>query len=214
MYKKGFKRVCDILCSVVVFILFGWLYVIIAVLVRFKLGRPIIHSAVRIGRNGKAFKLIKFRSMTNATDENGNLLPDTERLTRFGRMLRASSLDELPEFVNIIKGDMSFIGPRPMPEIYMPYFTEQERKRHEVSPGLTGWAQVNGRNSLSWAEKFSLDCWYVENLTFFLDIKIIFKTIKKVFQHADIGQGEEAPQSLHIERANWELTSQGALPKE
>ena len=141
--------------------------------------------------------------MSNARDKNGKLLPDTERLTKFGRILRATSLDELPELFNILKGDMSIVGPRPLAVVYLPYYTKKERHRHDVRPGLTGLAQVSGRNSLSWEEKFSYDLKYVQNISFSGDMKILVLTVKKVFAHEGIGQAEEAPESLHIERKDW-----------
>jgi undecaprenyl phosphate N,N'-diacetylbacillosamine 1-phosphate transferase len=215
VYKHFFKRFLDILLSTLVLLVFWWVYVILAILVKTKLGSPVIHRSNRVGKDGKVFCLYKFRSMTNETDENGKLLPDARRLTKFGRVLRATSLDELPELINIIKGDMSIIGPRPMPPVYLPYFTATERKRHTVRPGLSGWAQVNGRNSVQWTEKFRLDVWYVEHLSFVLDVKIIVKTFVKVIKHDDIGQGEEAPKDFNVERGDWILTDEGALdPKE
>ncbi len=178
-----------------------------AALVRLKLGSPVIYTARRPGRidprTGKEtiFRLYKFRSMTNETGPDGKLLPDVDRLTKFGRLLRAASLDELPELLNILKGDMSIVGPRPLAEIYLDYYTEEEHHRHDVRPGLTGLAQVNGRNSLPWEEKFAYDLQYVKNVTFLGDLKILLKTVLKVFEREGIGQGEEAPGSLHILRA-------------
>ena len=156
---------------------------------------------VKTGKERK-FKLYKFRSMTNDTDEDGKLLPDAKRLTKFGRILRSTSLDELPETFNIIKGDMSVIGPRPLPLIYLPYYTESERHRHDVRPGLSGYAQVNGRNALSWNDKFKLDLYYVENLSFVNDIKIVFQTVIKAIKREGIGQGENMPNNLYDERSN------------
>lgn len=212
LYSKYVKRVLDIICSAFALVAFCWLYLILAILVRAKLGSPVLYTATRIGKNGKQFKLIKFRSMTDARDEQGQLLPDTVRLTKFGRVLRASSLDELPEAWNILKGDMSIIGPRPLPVSYTEYFTEEEWHRHDVRPGLSGWAQVHGRNSISWEDKFKLDLWYVKNISFALDVKTIIDTVLKVVKSADIGQGEKAPESLYVERANWIKTENGALP--
>lgn len=180
--------------------MFCWLYAIVAILVRVKLGSPVIYKTVRVGKGEKPFHLYKFRSMTNARDEDGNLLPDTERLTKFGRILRASSLDELPEAWCILKGDMSVIGPRPLPVSYLPYYTEEEHHRHDVRPGLSGWAQVNGRNAASWDKKFEHDLAYVDRISFAEDAKIVCLTVKKVVVHEGIGQGEEAPQSLSEER--------------
>ncbi len=183
--------------------MFCWLYVIVAFFVRVKLGSPIIFTQERPGKDEKIFKLYKFRSMTDVRDENGELLPDEKRLTKFGKILRATSLDELPEAINILKGDMSVIGPRPLAVRYLPYYTDEERKRHTVRPGLSGWAQVNGRNSISWEDKFKLDLEYINNASFLLDVKIIIMTVKKVVKKENIGQGEQQPESLHIIRANW-----------
>ena len=196
-YAKYIKRILDICCALAAMIVFCWLYAIVAILVRVKLGKPVIYRTERIGKDEKPFMLYKFRSMTDARDENGELLPDTERLTKFGRILRATSLDELPEAWCILKGDMSVIGPRPLPTVYLPYYTEEERHRHDVRPGLSGWAQVNGRNAMSWDRKFAYDIEYVENVSFTEDVKIVFLTVRKVLIHEGIGQGEEAPRSLY-----------------
>ena len=210
-YAKYIKRLFDILFSLLGMILFCWLFGIIALLVKVNLGSPVIYKSKRPGkidpRTGeeKIFQLYKFRSMTNETDENGQLLPDTQRLTKFGRILRSTSLDELPEVFNIFKGDMSIVGPRPLGIKYIPYYTDEERHRHDIRPGLTGLAQVSGRNSLSWEEKFAFDIEYVQNISFLLDIKILIRTVLKVFKREGIGQGEERPVSLHIERAGKEL---------
>ena len=205
-YAKYIKRVFDILCSSVGMILFCWLYGIIAVLVRVKLGSPVIYKMKRPGmidpKTGKEkiFELYKFRSMTNETDVNGKLLPDIQRLTKFGRILRSTSLDELPEIFNIFKGDMSIVGPRPLAVSYLNYYTEEEHHRHDVRPGLTGLAQVNGRNSLSWEQKFALDIDYVKRISFAEDIRILFATVWKVLKRDGIGQGEDAPVSLSTQR--------------
>lgn len=212
VYAKFIKRFLDVICSALALIVFCWLFAILALLVKCKLGSPVFYTANRIGKNGKQFKLVKFRSMTDERDEKGKLLPDTVRLTKFGRTLRATSLDELPEVFNILKGDMSVIGPRPMPISYREYFTKEEWQRHNVRPGLSGWAQVHGRNSISWDEKFKLDLWYVNNISFLIDCKTVLDTVLKVVKRADIGQGEKAPESLYIERANWIKTENGALP--
>ena len=210
IYAAYVKRILDIVCSLFGMILLCWLYLAIAILVRIKLGSPVIFKAERPGRidpkTGKEriFKLYKFRSMTNAKDENGVLLPDTKRLTRFGRLLRSTSLDELPELFNIFKGDMSLIGPRPLAVSYLEYYTEEERHRHDVRPGLTGLAQISGRNSISWEQKFALDLEYIRTLSFRGDVRIIFKTVGKVFKREDIGQGESAPVSLSAERSRAE----------
>ncbi|WP_029231906.1 sugar transferase [Butyrivibrio sp. VCB2006] len=183
MYKHFFKRLFDIVLSLIVIILFSWLYIILAILVRTKLGSPIIFKQQRPGKDEKIFGMYKFRSMTDEKDENGNLLPDEVRLTSFGKKLRATSLDELPEFFNILKGDMSFIGPRPLLVKYLPYYNERERLRHSVRPGLTGLAQANGRNAISWEKKFEYDVYYVEHLTFLMDLKVIIDTVKTVLSH-------------------------------
>lgn len=183
MYKNYIKRLLDIILSLLILILFSWLYLILWILVRVKLGGPAIFTQDRPGLNEKVFKLYKFRSMTNEKDENGNLLPDEIRLTSFGKMLRKTSLDELPEFWNILKGDMSFIGPRPLLVKYLPYYNERERLRHSVRPGLTGYAQAHGRNAISWEKKFEYDVYYVEHLSFLMDIKVIIDTIKTVLSH-------------------------------
>lgn len=208
IYAGYVKRALDILCAGLGMILFCWLYGILALLVRIKLGSPVIYKARRPGmidpRTGKEkiFELYKFRSMTNETDENGKLLPDEQRLTRFGRILRATSLDELPEIFNILKGDMSFVGPRPLAVSYLNYYTQEEHHRHDVRPGLTGLAQINGRNGLSWEDKFRYDLQYIEQLSFVNDVKILFQTVWKVLKREGIGQGEAAPVSLSVERKN------------
>lgn len=203
------KRILDVLLSSIFLIFFWWILLLIGIMVKIKLGSPIIYTATRAGKiddesgNECVFKLYKFRSMTDEKDGKGKLLDDTLRLTKFGRKLRATSLDELPEIINILKGDMSIVGPRPLPVIYLPYYTLEERRRHKVRPGLTGWAQINGRNSLSWEKKFQYDVYYVDNCSLFLDIKILLGTVIKVFKREGIGQGEEAPESLHVERETY-----------
>lgn len=200
MYKHFFKRIFDIVSSGMALIVLSPILLYTGYLVKTRLGSPVLFTQNRPGKDGKIFKMYKFRSMTDERDKNGELLPDTLRLTPFGKKLRSTSLDELPELINIFKGDMSVVGPRPLAVVYLPYYTEEEMHRHDVRPGLTGLAQVNGRNSLSWEEKFAYDLEYVSNISFMGDIKIIFKTIKKVFIREGIGQGEEAPGSLHILR--------------
>lgn len=180
-YEKYIKRLLDIACALLALIVFGWLYGLLAILVRVKLGSPILFSQERPGKNEKIFKLHKFRTMTDARDENGALLPDEERLTHFGKLLRATSLDELPEAVNILKGDMSVIGPRPLLVKYLPRYNAFQHRRHEVRPGLSGYAQVHGRNALNWEERFALDVWYVDHISFLGDLKIVFQTIGKAF---------------------------------
>lgn len=191
MYKKYGKRLVDILCALAAIIVFSWLYIIVAVLVRVKLGSPVLFRQERPGLNGKIFSLYKFRTMTDQRDENGNLLPDDIRLTRFGRLLRSTSLDELPEAFNILKGDMSVVGPRPLLKEYLPYYTEEEMHRHDVRPGLTGLAQINGRNTITWEEKFSFDVSYTQNITFLTDVKIILATVLKAVKRSDIRVGSE-----------------------
>ncbi|MDD6188458.1 MAG: sugar transferase [Clostridiales bacterium] len=192
VYEKYIKRVLDIVCALSAIIVFSWLYLILAVLVRVKLGSPVIFSQERPGKidekTGKEriFKLYKFRSMSNATDENGKLLPDKQRLTKFGRILRSTSLDELPEAWNILKGDMSVVGPRPWGLADLKYFTEEERKRHLVRPGLSGWAQVNGRTASAWNQRIEHDIEYVENVSFIFDVKILFMTVINVIKRSDI----------------------------
>lgn len=181
LYERFFKRTLDIFCSLMALLVFWWVYVIVAILVRVKLGSPVLFTQDRPGKDEKIFKLYKFRTMTDARDENGNLLPDDVRLTKFGKLLRSTSLDELPEVFNILKGDMSIIGPRPLLVKYLPLYNEEQKRRHEVRPGLSGYAQVNGRNSVSWEEKFRMDVEYVDHVTFVGDVKIILGTVLKAF---------------------------------
>ena len=185
MYKKFIKRFLDILISFVILVLFCWLYLILAVLVRVKLGSPVLFKQPRPGKDEKIFNMYKFRTMTDARDKEGKLLPDSERLTSFGKLLRKTSLDELPELFCILKGDMSFIGPRPLLVEYLPYYTEREKLRHTVRPGLTGLAQASGRNTVDWDTRFELDATYVENISFLMDLKVIVMTIKTVLGHSE-----------------------------
>lgn len=194
MYKL-IKRTLDILAASIALILLSPIYIIVARKVAKNLGTPVIFSQQRPGLHGEIFTMKKFRSMRDATDKNGNVLPDSERLTEFGIKLRNSSLDELPGLWSVLKGDMSLVGPRPLLVEYLPLYSEQQARRHNVKPGITGWAQVNGRNAISWQDKFSLDVWYVDNQSLWLDIKIIFLTIKKVFSQADINADGEATMS-------------------
>lgn len=180
MYKLFFKRFFDFILSLIAIIILSPVYLIIIVLVKIKLGSPVFFTQKRPGKDEKIFKMYKFRTMINEVDENGNLLPDDKRLTRFGKILRSTSLDELPELFNILKGDMSIVGPRPLLVRYLPLYNKYQKHRHDVRPGFTGWAQCNGRNSISWEEKFNLDVYYVNHVSFLFDIKIIFKTIKIV----------------------------------
>jgi len=188
VYKHFFKRLLDIIYSLGFILCFWWLYIIVAILVKKKLGSPVLFKQQRPGLNGKVFTMYKFRSMTDAKDKDGKLLSDEERLPRFGQLLRATSLDEIPEFFNILKGDMSLVGPRPLLVQYLERYNERQARRHEVRPGITGWAQVNGRNAISWEQKFEYDVEYVEKCSFFLDIKIIIMTIKKIFIREGISQ--------------------------
>ena len=192
-YERLFKRPIDFLCAFAAVAVFCWLYIIVAVLVRIKLGSPVLFKQDRPGKDGKIFKLYKFRTMTDARDDDGNLLPDDLRLTHFGRLLRSTSLDELPEAFNILKGDMSVIGPRPLLVEYLPYYTEEELHRHDVRPGLSGWAQVNGRNTTPWDERLKMDIDYVNHVTFLKDVKIVFMTVYKAACRSDILVGKEIP---------------------
>lgn len=185
MYKTCIKRLLDILLSLIGIILLCWLYLILFILVRVKLGSPVLFRQQRPGKNEKIFTLYKFRTMTDARDENGNLLPDSIRLTGFGKLLRAASLDELPELFNILKGDMSLIGPRPLLVSYLPYYSEREKLRHTVRPGLTGLAQVSGRNFIDWDHRLQKDVEYVEHLSFGMDLKVLWLTVKTVLGHTD-----------------------------
>lgn len=192
IYNRYIKRFLDIICALLAMTVFCWLYAIIALLVRIKLGSPVVFKQQRPGiidkKTGKEklFNLYKFRSMSNAKDEKGELFPDAQRLTKFGRILRATSLDELPEAWNILKGDMSVIGPRPLAVQYLPYYSHEERKRHTVRPGLSGWAQVNGRTAASWEQRFKYDVEYVDNVSFLFDVKVVLETVKKVIKRSDI----------------------------
>ena len=188
LYEKYFKRLVDIVCSLVAIVLLSWLYIIVAILVRKKLGSPVIFCQQRPGKDEKVFKLYKVRTMTDERDENGELLPDEVRLTEFGKKLRASSLDELPELFNILKGDMSIIGPRPLLVSYLTWYTEEEKHRHDVRPGLSGLAQVNGRNFIDWDRRLQFDMEYVNKITFFGDIKIIWLTIASVLKKSDVAE--------------------------
>ena len=192
MYKNCIKRLLDILLSLTGIILLCWLYLLLFILVRVKLGSPVLFRQQRPGKNEKIFTLYKFRTMTDARDENGNLLPDEVRLTAFGKMLRSTSLDELPELFNILKGDMSLIGPRPLLVKYLPLYNEEQKHRHDVRPGLTGLAQVNGRNAISWEKKFEYDVEYVRNLSFLLDCRILLQTVKAVVQRDGISSATDA----------------------
>lgn len=186
MYQKYIKRGLDFILALIASIILSPVMLIVAVLVRVKLGSPVLFKQQRPGKNEKIFNMYKFRTMTDERDENGELLPDEVRLTKFGNTLRSTSLDELPELFNIVKGDMSIVGPRPLLVRYLPLYNERQKHRHDVRPGFTGLAQVNGRNSISWEEKFEWDVKYVEHITFWGDVKIIFKTVKTVLTHEGI----------------------------
>ena len=195
IYRKFLKRPMDFILSLMAIIVLSPVLIIVGVLVRFKLGSPVLFKQKRPGLNEKIFTMYKFRTMTDEKDENGELLPDSVRLTKFGRMLRSTSLDELPELFNILKGDMSIVGPRPLLIQYLELYNDHQKRRHEVRPGLSGHAQVNGRNAISWEDKFNLDVEYVDNVSFIGDWKIIFLTIKKVFIKEGISQeGQETVQ--------------------
>ncbi len=186
------KRLLDVVIASIALILLSPLYIFVAYKVKKNLGSPVLFRQVRPGLNGKPFEMIKFRTMKDMIDMQGHILPDNERLTSFGKMLRSTSLDEMPELWNVIKGDMSIVGPRPLLMEYLPLYTIEQAKRHNVRPGMTGYAQVNGRNAISWEEKFKLDTWYVENQSVWLDFKIMLKTVKKVLAKDDINAENDA----------------------
>ena len=187
MYKNFFKRVFDFTIALIALLLIGWLLIIIAILLHFaNKGTGAFFYQERPGKDEKIFKVIKFKSMTDEKDENGNLLPNEKRITPIGKFIRKFSLDELPQLINVLNGDMAFIGPRPLLIKYLPLYSEEQHRRHEVRPGMSGWAQVNGRNNISWTEKFKLDVWYVDHCSLWLDIKIIFMTIKNVLSGKDV----------------------------
>ena len=190
--SKFFKRLFDIVASASGLIFLSPVFLILIYLIRKNLGEPVFFTQERPGKDGKPFKMIKFRSMRDAVDKDGNPLPDSERLTPFGKKLRATSLDELPELWNVLKGDMSLVGPRPLLMSYLPLYNEFQNRRHEMRPGVTGWAQINGRNALSWDEKFAHDIWYIDHYSFWLDMKILFLTVKKVFIKEGISAEGEA----------------------
>ena len=192
MYRCFFKRFVDFLLSLIAIILLSPVFLVVALLVRTKLGSPILFCQERPGKDEKIFMMYKFRSMSDERDENGQLMPDEVRLTSFGKKLRSTSLDELPELFNILKGDMSIVGPRPLLVKYLPLYSAEQRKRHDVRPGLTGWAQANGRNAISWEEKFKYDVEYTEKYSFFMDLKIIFMTVRSVLRHEGISSESAA----------------------
>lgn len=182
------KRIFDLLAATILLVIFAPVMAAVAVCVRLALGSPVLFRQSRPGLNGRAFVLLKFRSMRNAFDADGRLLPDGERLTAFGRLLRRTSLDELPELLNVLKGEMSLVGPRPLLMEYLPLYTAEQARRHEVKPGLTGWAQVNGRNAISWEQKFRLDVWYVDHASLWLDLRILWLTLSEVVRGGGITQ--------------------------
>lgn len=184
------KRILDIIISLIAIIIFLPGLIILALLIRVKLGSPVFFIQERIGLRHRPFRIIKFRTMNNEKDKNGYILPDDNRLSNFGRTLRATSLDELPELINVLKGDMSIVGPRPLLTEYMDKYSKEQLRRHEMLPGITGWAQINGRNAISWKEKFNLDLWYIDHWSLFLDLKIIFKTVMKVIVKEGVNQDD------------------------
>jgi len=197
MYKNFFKRIFDFIAALIALLLIGWLIVVVAIWLHFaNKGAGSFFLQPRPGKNGKIFKVIKFKTMTDEKDENGNLLPDEKRLTKVGKFVRSTSIDELPQLINVLKGDMSLIGPRPLLVQYLPLYNEFQARRHEVRPGITGWAQCHGRNAISWQKKFELDVWYVDNLSFIVDLKVLFLTIKKVFKREGISQEGNATMEI------------------
>lgn len=182
------KRIFDFSVSLMGLIFLAPVFLLLALLVRRKLGKPVIFKQIRPGFNGKYFTMYKFRTMLDSSDNAGNTLPDEQRMTKFGNFLRSASLDELPELFNVLKGDMSLVGPRPLLIEYLSLYDNFQKRRHEVRPGITGWAQINGRNAISWEKKFELDVWYVDNSSFWLDVKILFLTVWKVFKRSDISE--------------------------
>lgn len=187
MYKHFLKRLFDLVISLIALLLIGWFLIIVAIWLHFaNKGAGVFFTQARPGKNSKIFKVIKFKTMTDERDENGNLLPDEDRLTKVGKFVRSTSIDELPQLFNVLKGDMALIGPRPLLPEYLPLYSKEQARRHEVRPGISGWAQCHGRNAISWTEKFKLDVWYVDHCTLWTDIKIIFITIKNVLLRKDI----------------------------
>ena len=193
MYKNGLKRVLDFTIVLCALIVISPILLVITVWLHFaNKGAGAFFTQARPGKNGKIFRVIKFKTMTDGRDKDGNLLPDAQRLTKVGRLVRSTSIDELPQLINVLKGDMALIGPRPLLPQYLPLYSKEQARRHEVRPGITGWAQVNGRNAISWTRKFELDVWYVDHISFALDVKIVFMTIKKVFVREGISQEGQA----------------------
>lgn len=194
-YRNFGKRALDVTAAALGLLLFSPLLTLLVLLIRWRLGSPVLFRQQRPGLHGQPFMLVKFRTMTDARDADGNLLPDAQRLTAFGKFLRKSSLDELPELYNVLKGEMSLVGPRPLLMEYLPLYTPEQARRHDVLPGITGWAQINGRNALTWEKKFELDVWYVDQLSFFLDIKTLFLTVLGVLKREGISAQGEATMS-------------------
>lgn len=211
-FAPTFKRMFDISASILMVLVLLPIFIVVALAVWLSLGRPVLFRQVRPGLNGRAFTMYKFRSMSNARDSNGRLLPPEERLTSFGRFLRSTSLDELPELINVIKGDMSLVGPRPLLLEYLPLYTSEQARRQDVRPGITGWAQVNGRNAISWEERFALDVWYVDNWSFGLDLKILYLTLLTVLRRDGVTpkgspimppfMGNQVPEGIQSHHAN------------
>jgi len=191
MYKYT-KRVFDVILSLFLILIFSPIIIIVSIFIYFNIGQPILFRQIRPGLNEKLFTIYKFRTMNNKRDKNGDLLPDKDRLSKIGKIIRSTSLDELPQLFNVLKGDMSFVGPRPLLEEYLPLYNEEQKRRHSVIPGITGWAQVNGRNAISWEDKFKYDVWYVDNQSFWLDMKILLMTFLKVIKRDGISQNGQA----------------------
>lgn len=203
MYKHFLKRILDLLISVIALVLFGWLLLLIALCLSISnKGAGAFFTQERPGKNGKIFKVIKFKSMTDERDADGNLLPGEMRVTKIGKIIRKYSIDELPQLINVLKGDMSFVGPRPLMPRYLKLYSPEQARRHEVRPGITGWAQVNGRNSISWTEKFKLDVWYVDHCSLLLDIKILWKTVINVLTHKGIDSGGDKVGAVGFDGTN------------
>ena len=203
MYKNFFKRFLDLLISVIAIVLLGWLLLLIALCLAIaNKGAGAFFTQERPGKDGRLFKVIKFKSMTDERDAEGNLLPNEQRITKVGKIIRKFSIDELPQLINVLKGDMSFVGPRPLMPRYLKLYSPEQARRHEVRPGITGWAQVNGRNTITWTEKFKLDVWYVDHCSLWLDIKILWKTVVNVLTHKGIDSGDGKVGSVGFDGTN------------